>query len=299
MTFDVIIPTYNNLEELQRCLSAWSRQHFRDFRCIVCVDGSTDGTQAWLGQQQFSFPLLSLEHADKANHGRNATRNLSLAHLSAEYICFCDSDMIPEPDLLLQHLALLSTRDCVSVGNVLYQNAETNLWSAYAQSRGKNKYSHNEMIPYAYLATGNCAHATKYFVELGGQDASMRHYGGGDTEYALRLHKHAQLPVLFNERALVVGDMNKTVDEALRQMRSFGEINLHYIARRHPEEKSIFFLNRMTEPGLQNTLFRLMLQDWLSVLLSRVCGVLPKSIAIRLLNYCVITNIYSGWKKGR
>lgn len=42
--FDIIIPTYNNYEELKNCLVAFEHQTIKNFRVFVCIDGSTDET---------------------------------------------------------------------------------------------------------------------------------------------------------------------------------------------------------------------------------------------------------------
>ena len=90
--FDIIIPTYNNFEELKNCLLAFEYQTIKNFRVFVCIDGSTDETLSFL--QEYSdkapYPLRILQHADCQNHGRNATRNLSLPYVESEFLVFCD-----------------------------------------------------------------------------------------------------------------------------------------------------------------------------------------------------------------
>ena len=48
MSFDIIIATYNNLEELTKCLKSFEKQTYKEFNVFVCVDGSTDGTLNYL-----------------------------------------------------------------------------------------------------------------------------------------------------------------------------------------------------------------------------------------------------------
>ncbi|MBL7999282.1 MAG: glycosyltransferase family 2 protein, partial [Candidatus Kapabacteria bacterium] len=295
--FDIIIPTYNNLAELQECLRGLEHQSLRGFRAIVCVDGSTDGTLEWLQATEFGFHLLVLTHPDGKNHGRNPTRNLALPHMNAEYLCFLDSDIIPSPDLLVRHKQQLDRCDCVSVGDVRYTNSDTNLWAAYAQTRGKNKFNHGDEIPYYYLATGNCAHRTQHFTTIGGQDPIITRYGGGDTEYALRLHSATGIPVYFNKEAYGTAEMNKDLPTALRQLEEFGETNLHYIHTKHPQETDIFGLRIFTGRTLAANILRLLLRLPLGMIES-IAPILPLQLAIKFLNYSVLRRIYRGWLKG-
>ncbi len=295
MRFDCIIPSYNNCDELRQCLQGLEGQRHKDFRAIVCVDGSTDETVAWLSDYRPSFELLVCEHADRLNHGRNATRNLALPHLQAPYLCFLDSDLVPHASLLEEHASLLSRRDCISVGDVRYHSADTNVWADYAQTRGKNKYKHGDEIPYYYLATGNCAHRSTLFSELDGQDPLITLYGGGDTEYALRLHQRFHLPVLFNARSVAYGEMQKSLAEALNQLEQFGKLNLRYIHRKHPQEYDVFWLGRFEDRSLGAAIFRSLLQPRVSAVVQTLVPLIPSSLRRILINYCVLTRIYKGW----
>lgn len=295
-SFDIIIPTYNNRRELQACLEGFARQSFTSFRVLVCVDGSTDDTLQWLHEQTFAFECSVQQHPDARNHGRNATRNLALPLLRAEFLCFVDSDLVPAPNLLQRHYDVLCARDCVSVGDVHYADASTNVWAAYSQSRGKNKYRDGAEIPYYYVATGNCAHRTKHFTAIGGQDASMTRYGGGDTEYALRLHAHAALPVVFTQSAGCTGTMNRTLDTALQLFEECGRTNLRTIHKRHPHELAVFYLYRLTGHRISDKLFRMCLQRSIANAAQAIAPLLPASLAVVCINYCIITRLWLGWK---
>ena len=41
---DILLPVYNGERYLEAALNSIERQTFRDFRCLVLNDGSTDGT---------------------------------------------------------------------------------------------------------------------------------------------------------------------------------------------------------------------------------------------------------------
>src|SRR5688572_15008687 len=110
MTVDIVMPTYNNVQQLVVALSALAVSEMGAFTVLVCVDGSTDDTLEYLAQTSFPFSVRVLNHADGKNHGRAAARNLALPHLVAEFTLMLDSDMRLAPDGLGHHIELLSRR---------------------------------------------------------------------------------------------------------------------------------------------------------------------------------------------
>jgi glycosyltransferase involved in cell wall biosynthesis len=104
---DVVIPTFQNADQLRRCLDSLAGQVGR-LMAFVCVDGSTDGTLEFLRSVTYPFPLRVLEHDDRRNHGRSATRNLARWHVTAPYILFLDSDMQLAPGAIARHLVVAS-----------------------------------------------------------------------------------------------------------------------------------------------------------------------------------------------
>ena len=68
MWISVVIPTYNRLPILEKCLRALESQRLSDalegFEVVVVDDGSTDGTVDWLLHRQDELvinPLLLLQ----------------------------------------------------------------------------------------------------------------------------------------------------------------------------------------------------------------------------------------------
>ena len=87
----IIIPNYNNLPHLGRCIGSVKRQSFRKWECIIIDDGSTDGSVDEIKkhiQGDERFRLISLEK----NAGLSNARNLGMRLAKGEYLCFLDSD---------------------------------------------------------------------------------------------------------------------------------------------------------------------------------------------------------------
>lgn len=242
--FDIVIPVYQNYDGIMACLQSLV-PHFQkeiSFRVIVCVDADEDdNTYQSLQEKVYPYQLLVLKHPDGKRHGRNATRNLSIPHITAKFILTIDSDMLAGEKLLAQHLLYLTRNfPCISLGGVIYSEAKVNFWADYLNYRGKAKYQAGEELPYYYLAMGNAAFPAQSWVDLGGQDANMTRYGGGDTEFAYRMHQRFAWKTYYNPEAAVFALTEKNISTALQQYEEFGQFNLKYIRQKHPQFIKLF-----------------------------------------------------------
>ena len=296
--FDVVIPTYNNLDELKICLSAFEKQTYRDFRVFVCVDGSTDSTMEYLLKAKYNFKFKILTHSDGKRNGRNATRNLAINYLKSKYIMMVDSDIIPASNLLEKHIVLLESKDCISVGNVIYTDVKKNILSDYIQKRGKNKFKDRTEMSSYYLTTGNCAFHSKYFIQSGGQDARMVTYGGGDIEFGYYLWKYFKLSIIYNKEAVGYSKMNKDLNTLQKQMKEFGAINLHYIRKKHPDLKDIFRFDLIESSSFKSRMIRFFLKDSIGRLSQSMISIVPRFLGRMIIHYLIFLSIYRGYISG-
>ncbi|UCH65783.1 MAG: glycosyltransferase family 2 protein [Ignavibacterium sp.] len=296
-TFDVIVPTMNNLSELIKCLDGFEKQSFREFKIFICVDGSTDGTIDYLQSARYSFEFEVLTHPGNVHKGRNETRNLSLNKITSMYVLMLDSDIVPDSELLQKHLDLQHKSDCISVGEVIYENRKQNIWAYYLQTRGKGKYNNMEEIPCYYLNTQNVSLKSNYFVELGGQDRDLtKSYGGDDTILGYQLGKKYGIPAFFNKSAFGFSIIHKTLDQALEQMKEFGAVNLKIIKQKYPELDKIFHFNKMESKSLYYRILRLFLVKPLAELVISTINIFPSFIKIKFVHFLVFYSIYEGYK---
>ena len=289
--FDVIIPTYNNRDELAECLASLERQTFRSFFVYICIDGSTDDTVSWLEERTYSFEFEVLLHSDHSNHGRAATRNLGLIKITAPFVILLDSDIIAEPDLLVEHRDFLEKWGGISVGDIRFTNAQENIWARYQQERGKHRFSHGEVIPPTYFVTQNVALASSSVKEIGLMDETFEVYGGEDTDYGIRLVYDAGQICRYNKKAAVKSVLDKTIESGLHQLKVFGEISLPYLLKKYesyPEQPEIFRLHLADKILVFSPIWA-----WFSKLLLHF----PFCIARYGLHYLVFYNVASGYKK--
>jgi len=101
----VVIPTYNRAEVLKKALNGYKSQSAVEAitELIVVDDGSTDHTKAVVEEtsKDCTFPVRYLWQPNK---GPAAARNVGIAEARSGLILFSDSDIVPERDLISQHL---------------------------------------------------------------------------------------------------------------------------------------------------------------------------------------------------
>ena len=93
----VIVPVYNILEYLPRCVHSITGQTYRNLEILLVDDGSTDGTGELCDRLGEEDPRIRVFH--KENGGSSTARNLALQHAKGEYVGFVDSDDYIEPDM--------------------------------------------------------------------------------------------------------------------------------------------------------------------------------------------------------
>lgn len=296
--FDVVIPTYDNLAELGNCLVGLGEQSLADFRALVCVDGSTDGTIDFLSSAQFAFPLLVLSHPGHAHRGRAATRNLAIPHLDSTYVLFLDSDMELDRDALERHRTVLDREPCASVGSTIYRNASSNLWTKYISARRLNRYRAGAHLPYNQFITQNLALRTSDLITLGGFDERLVRYGGEDSELGYRFATELGRPIIANHAARATSTELKSLDEALRQLREYGATNLRYIHARHPAMQHVFRTDRLRSRRPADRFFTAVMNPLTDVVVDALLPLAPFALQEQLINYKVVRAVCQGYRDG-
>lgn len=93
----VIVPVYNIIEYLPRCVHSITSQSYGNLDIILVDDGSTDGTGELCDRLSQEDGRIRVFH--KENGGSSSARNLGISKARGEYIGFVDSDDYIEPDM--------------------------------------------------------------------------------------------------------------------------------------------------------------------------------------------------------
>ncbi|HIK57422.1 MAG TPA: glycosyltransferase family 2 protein [Synechococcales cyanobacterium M55_K2018_004] len=189
MFFSVVIPTYNRLPILEKCLRSLEQQVLRPdsvvagYEVIVVDDGSTDGTVAWLQATADQLPhvrLFQQEHLGPA-----AARNFGVEMAQGDTIVFIDSDLVVTPGFLQAHA------DALLAGA---RNQGSDRLFTYGAVINTCNFDNPTAEPFkltdfsaAYFATGNVAIARKWLLQAGLFDTRFQLYGWEDLELGVRL----------------------------------------------------------------------------------------------------------------
>ncbi len=187
--FSVVIPTYNRLPILEKCLSALERQQLRaesivvGYEVVLVDDGSTDGTLAWLEAHRSEFSHV---RTFAQNHqGPAAARNLGVEQAQGDTIIFIDSDLVVTEGFLQAHA------DALVRGQ---QQLRSDRVFTYGWVINTCNFDNPTSEPYkitdfsaAYFATGNVAIARQWLEKAGLFDTRFQLYGWEDLELGVRL----------------------------------------------------------------------------------------------------------------
>ena len=98
----VIVPVYNNEEQLGRAVESVLAQTHRNLEIILVDDGSTDGSGAICDRFARRDSRVKVVHQD--NKGVSAARNVGLDTASGEWIGFVDGDDWVKPEMYVELL---------------------------------------------------------------------------------------------------------------------------------------------------------------------------------------------------
>lgn len=119
--FSIVIPVYNTVRELERCVDSITVQTFSDYEVILVDDGSTDGSADLCDRLSRSDIRIKTIH--KENGGCSAARNTGIRAASGRYLMFVDSDdMWDDAEALakLREIVLSKSCDIVCFGVGIY-----------------------------------------------------------------------------------------------------------------------------------------------------------------------------------
>lgn len=109
----VIVPVYNTVDLLQRCVDSIRRQTYRNLEIILVDDGSTDNSGALA--EKFALEDRRIRVFHKENGGSSSARNLGISKARGDFIGFVDSDDYIEPEMYERLLQVAVTEDLLMV----------------------------------------------------------------------------------------------------------------------------------------------------------------------------------------
>ena len=166
----VVIPNYNGIQYLEKCLGALRAQTFRDFQIILVDNGSEDGSAAFVRERYPETELIELPE----NFGFCRAVNEGIRHAEAEYVILLNNDTEVFPDFVEKLWQGIRRRPEAFSGGAMMIQAQNHekldtagdCYSAlgWAFSRGKGKNPQKFEKPCRVFAV--CAGAAIYRTSL-------------------------------------------------------------------------------------------------------------------------------------
>lgn len=165
--FSIIIPVYNGLPHLSRCLLAVQRSRFQDWELLVVDDGSTDGSR------QIAEAMGANVVINRGRTGPAAARNLGASQARGQFLFFTDADCELHEDTLGNAAALLQTHPYLDalIGSYDDSPAHSGFVSQYKNLL--HHFTHQTSREDAQTFWTGCGAIRRdEFLALGGFDAS-------------------------------------------------------------------------------------------------------------------------------
>lgn len=186
-TVTVIVPVFNDVERLGRCLSAIAAQDYPADRLEVVVadNASTEDVQAALPVGDDRFRIVH-----EARRGSYAARNAAVREARGAILAFTDADCIPRPQWVSAAVTALSDPNAPdAVGgavNLIFRNADGpktgpelyEVWESFDQESFVSQAG--------FAATANLTVPADVFEKVGEFDSRLK--SSGDLEWGKRLH---------------------------------------------------------------------------------------------------------------
>ncbi len=273
MKLSIIIPTYNRSNLLAKSLQALCGQSSGDRiqEVLVVSDGATDETPEVVA----SFAtLLPIRCISQPKSGVSAARNLGLQEARGGLVLLLDDDVVPSPDLVLQHTDFHqhhSELETVLLGYVTWlpelQITPFMRWYGehalflYALIHDKDGHQ----IDRRFLYTCNVSFKTQFLRANGGMNQNLSVYE--DHELGYRLAKQG-MKLYFRRDALGYHNQTFTFQQACDRMARY---STHFDAFFRTEAgrefaRSEYELQRPLKELAKNDFFRLIFRPLIPLL---------------------------------
>ena len=276
----IIVATYNRLEEIKELteslINMAKHPGTPSFEWIVVDDGSEDGTDAFLQDQDFEFDLRVIK---QQNQGPGAARNRGMAEAKGEYFLFLDSDCTVPPEYLVEVDRALTEHQWDAFGGPdTYREDFSPLLKAINYSMtsftgtGGTRGSKKSVTKF-YPRSFNMGLSRKVYETIGDM-GGLRH--GQDMDYSARIYK-AGFKVGLIERAYVYHKRRTSLRKFFKQIFNWGVARIN-LSRMHPELLKLIHL----APALLVAMIAGML------VVSTAFGMLLEAIALLGLGYLLL-----------
>jgi len=119
----VVITCYDNPDMLRVTLPLWKEQTYPNFEVLVVDDGSPEEAAAQIKELVDNLGYRYYYNDSGDVYSIASARNVGVWHAEGERIIFTDSDMIPDPEFIFEHMTEASNSN-ITVGCRYHFDAE-------------------------------------------------------------------------------------------------------------------------------------------------------------------------------
>ena len=232
----IIIPTYNRIDILKKVLEAYNNQTYnpKKFEIIVFDDFSRLNPKKEIKKIKTKYKVRF--YRMEKNGGQGKVRNKAINLARGRYILFTGDDMIPEKNLIEEHMKIHRERERVAVlGKVLWHKEVRNEFMDYIEGIQfhYNNIKDRDDVKFHFY-TSNISLDKSWFKDEE-YSKDFNNYGLEDIELGYRLEKKG-LRVIYNPDALVYHVHTYNFEQFCNRMFNVGKSAVIFV-RLHPELK--------------------------------------------------------------
>jgi glycosyltransferase involved in cell wall biosynthesis len=279
----VIIPVFNDEEQLQLCLSALDRQSYASSRYeIIVVD---NGSKQIESLKAVVKPYTQVILAHESIPGSYAARNKGLTIAKGEIIAFTDADCIPASDWLEKGVRILGeTPNCGLVAGqiqLFFRNPhQPSMVELYESVRALPQKEFVQQ--HHYGATANVFTTRQVIEQVGKFDAKLK--SSGDVEWGKRVYQKGYQQV-YGESVIVKHPTRSSWQEFYNRTRRLagGHYDLQLKQARSVWQRQIVFLRTLLQNLIPPVFFTI--DTFLDTRLDGIGQKLKVSLVMVLVRY--------------
>jgi len=233
MTLSVVLISWNHLDFLKRLVQQMLDQDYNhdNYEIIIVDDGSKDGSQEWL-QEQNNPRLIVLLSNDLC--GRSTSRNRGIKKARGKIIVMVDGDHTVNRDFLSIHAGRHREKYCAIVAKSDFVDHPDFLaLNNYLNSGGAAKLSPDTPLPGRYFLTRNCSVPKDVLLKIGLFDDRYKVWGGEDLDIGARI-EDTNIPIYGEPNALAIHHHLRPINGLLEILYEYGRLGIPYVLDRHP-----------------------------------------------------------------
>jgi GT2 family glycosyltransferase len=197
----IVVPTFNRLALLQRCLDKIAKNVDCGHEVIVVEGGSTDGSREWLSHRSGVRVIL-----EEQKQGAVHAFNLGFRAASTPYVMWLNDDAYPLPGAVEAALSMIQHPEMDDVGMIAFYHTwdnDRNILDEVTHEGQRYVMCHVRGYPYANFGLLRA----DLLARLGYADEGY-YYFGFDPDLSLKIQLDEGLKVLGCRDALVHHDQH-------------------------------------------------------------------------------------------